>query len=956
MLMITKKKVFSIGAYFFIASCVYAQKKQDTIKTRAIDEVVMVGYGAQKKKEVTGSISKIQGSDISNLVTPSFESQIAGRASGVQITTNNGVVGEAPRIRIRGINSINSSSYPLIVVDGIPIFTGDTGGYASTNALGDINPADIESYTILKDGAATAVYGSRAANGVIVITTKRGKQGKTTLGYNTYTGFASVVKRFDLLKTNDFITINNEKKTNRGLAPTAFGTQYDTDWQKAILRTALQTDHNFNITGGLGKGSYYASFGYNKTEGVTIANEMQRYTARLNADQSVTDWLKVGTNLSVTSTSYTGMNVGASNLSGSILNAIKQLPNTPVYDPNGPFGYNIKTIGTNTIVGNGQNLENIANNLPNIRYVLDNNKQNSAVTRIIANAYADIKLLPSLTFRTQASVDRSETEGFLYYNPFHGDGRSSNGRIQNSTTKLQRYNWQNILTFNKNFGNHNVVFTGVNEYQKQDVYYYFGGGTDLANAFFNQNVISGSYGTLLSGGGKSNNALTSLMGRLNYNFAKRYFIQASLRRDKLSKFAPDKRAGIFPGASAGWTISNENFMSSISWINDLKIRGSYGKVGNTEIGGDYPYLGLYGLSKYGDLNGIGLTQMRNNVLSWETSIKKDIGIDFAMFNNRLKITADYFINDIDNLILDVPVAVSMGVPGNQYKDNIGRSLNKGFELAIDWSPIRKDNIELNINSNISFINNQVKTLNKGQDLIYDYNIVREGESINALYGFKYWGVNPSNGNPVYYLQDGSLVQGNISTNSYRVFNPNDPTNISVAGKAPDRFILGNTMPKYFGAFNISFKYHSFDISTLTRFSGGNYIMNATRREMLSQFFNNNSTEILGRWQSPTNPGDGITPRLWSGADPIVNGASIANSRFVEKGDFIKLDNITLGYSFPKSLADRINIQKMRLFIQAQNALIITKYKGIDPEMESAGLDYNGTPRTSVYSVGLNVTL
>lgn len=638
-----------------------------------------------------------------------------------------------------------------------------------------------------------------------------------------------------------------------------------------------------------------------------------------------------------------------------LFNAIRQLPNTPIYDPNGPEGYNIATVGTNTMVGRWQNNEYIANNLPNIMYVLDRNKLESKITRIIGNIYADFKLLPFLNYRAQASVDRSENEGLLYWNSFHGDGRGSNGRIQNNTTKLNRYNWQNILTLDKTYGAHNFILTGVNEYQKQDVNSFFAGGTDLADKFFNSNVISNSYGTPLSGGAKSDNSLISWLARLNYNYDKKYFLQGSVRQDKLSKFAEDKRKGVFYGASAGWTVSNENFLKDSNIISDLKLRASWGKVGNTELGSDYPYLSLYSVQKYGATNGIGYYQMGNDQLGWETSTKTDVGIDLGFLRNRIKFTADYFVNDIDNLILDVPVPPSLGVPGNFYKDNVGRSVNKGFEFSLDVTPIKRDKFEVNISSNLSLVDNEVRTLYGGKDLIYDYNIVREGESLNALYGFKYWGVNAANGAPVYYLADGSLVQGHYQSNSYRVYNPNNPGDVSVAGKSPDRFILGNVLPTYFGAINLTIKYGQFDFNTLGRFSGGNHIMNVTRREMLSQFFNNNSTEILGRWQSPDNPGDGWTPKLWSSSDPIVNGSSISNSRFVEKGDFFKFDNFTLGYNFARPTLDAVNLQNMRIYVQAQNAIIFTKYKGIDPEMESSGVDYNGTPRQRVISLGLNVT-
>lgn len=963
-----KKHLLSTAVLFFIGQSAYAQStKKDTVtKEKKIEEVVVVGYGTQKKSEVTAAMSQVKAEDMAGLVTASFESQLAGRAAGVNVTTSSGMVGTPPAINIRGINSINSGTYPLVVVDGMPIFTGDTGGYAPSNALGDINPSDIESIEILKDGAAAAVYGSRAANGVMIITTKKGKKGKFQLDYNTYTGFAQVVKQFDLLQTPDFLTISNEKRTNAGRAPWAFGTEYNTNWQKAVLRTATQTDHNISLQGGLGKGSYFGSVGYTKQDGIILSNGMERFTARFNVNQEVTNWLKMGANLGVTRTEYQSLNSGVNSLSGAMANAVKQLPNTSIYRADGPFGYNIDVVGTNTITGRGQNTEHIANNLPNIMYVLNTNRLQSKVLRVLGDVYGEIKILPSLTYKLQMSIDRSQNEGLMYWNAFHGDGRGSNGRIQNSNTTMERYNIQNILNFNKSFGEHKIGITLVNEYQKENQNSFFGGGIDLGDSYFNTNVISGSYGTPVSGGGKTEFALISYLARFNYDFGKRYFFQGVIRRDDLSSLPKEGRVGYFPGASLGWNVSNESFFEKAkNIVNELKVRASYGRVGNSSIG-NYPYMSLYGPARYGDSNGLGYFQMGVNSLRWERSEKLDYGVDMSFLGNKLKVTLDYFVNNIDEMIQQVPVDPSLGIPDNQYSSNIGVAKNKGWELTVNYTPIKKDNFELNIGGNISLINNKITQLYKGADIFpgnvdwgnFDrfYRVHKEGYSMNQLYGIKYWGVNSANGNPVYYRLDGSLVQYNLNTRLYNVFNQDDPSNVSQSGKAPENQLLGNTIPKYFGAFNLSVKYHNFDLGTLMRFSGGNYIMNITRREMLSQNLVNNSKEIMGRWQSPENPGDGWTPRLMAGNDPGVNGPSVSNSRFIEKGDFIKFDNLTLGYSLEREFLNKINIQKMRLYIQAQNAFIITKYSGADPEMQVNGLDFNGIPRQRVFSVGLNVTL
>jgi TonB-linked SusC/RagA family outer membrane protein len=937
-------------------------KLQD--KSNTLEEVVVVGYGTQKKKNVTGAISQIKGDAIANLATPSFESQLAGRAAGVQVTTNSGILGQAPRVRIRGIGSITNGTYPLVVVDGVPIFTGDVGGYASTNGLGDINPADIESTEILKDGSATAIYGSRASNGVILITTKKGKGGRFRVNYNTYTGIAQPIDFLDLLETNDFITIQNEKRSNRGQSALAVGTAYNTNWQKAVLRSgAVQVDHNLSLSGSTEKTNYYFSAGYNNQEGVAKANSQARYNLRGNVDQKVKSWLNIGVNMALSRTQNDGLNVGAGSISGLMANASRQLPNTPIYDAKNPTGYNI--LGGS--VGQGENLSVIGNNYSNIVYVLDHNRLRSKVDRSIVSIFADFKILPGLNFKTQGSVDAIGTEGFQYLNPINGDGSGVAGSVRNSFVNLTRWNTQNVLSYNKTFGgSHNLGATAIYEVQKQKVSSFYGGGNGLSDTFFNKGLITGSYATQLSGGSMSENGIISYAGRLNYNYKEKYFIQGSIRKDGLSSLPTANKWGTFPGLSAGWTVSKESFMSSLeNVLSDFKLRASYAEVGNTDIG-NYPYLGLYNNSKYAEYNGISYSQAGNNQLKWETSVKYDYGVDLAFLNNRVKFTYDYFINNQNGLILEVPQPMSLGVPQNFINKNIGALQNSGHEFSVDATVIKNKDFEWSLSANLSLVKSEVKKLVNGQDINYvdtdnsnsGNNLLREGESPYSLFGFKYWGVNAANGNPVYYKADGSLVQGEIASQTYKVFNPNNPTDVSVNAPAlssSDKRVLGNVLPTYFGALNSNMRYKDFDLGFMFRFSGGNKIHNSTRRDMLNQLFVNNGTEILGRWQSAANPGDGWTPKLAFDRESFIN-INQASTRFVEKGDYIKLDNVTLGYNLPKSVLDRIGLEKCRFFIQGQNLLIITNYKGLDPEMEITGIDLNGTPRSRIFTVGLNVGL
>ena len=922
----------------------------------SVDEVVVVGYGIQKKREVTGAISQVKGDDLANLATPSFESQLAGRSAGVQVTATNGVLGEAPRIRIRGIGSISSGTYPLIVVDGMPVFTGDVGGYTSTNAMADINPADIESVEILKDGSATAIYGSRAANGVILITTKKGTKGTFNVTYNGYVGVASPVNLFDLLDAQQFVTIANEKRSNRGQSDIAVGTDVNTDWQDAVLRTnAFQQDHNLGISGATGSTNFYFSLGYSDMEGVSRPNEMNRYTLRSNIDHKIKKWLTIGINSSVSRTETYGMNTGTNSLSGNIFSAIRMLPNTSVFDENDPTGYNIDDLDPK-LVGRGQNLQTIDDNLPNIRYTLDKNIFNSKTLGVLANIYASAEITPDLNFRTQLGVDSKGTEGFRYWNPYHGDGQSVNGRINNNFANLTRWNWQNVLTYTKSIADvHNININLVNEFQQQTINSFYGAGTNMSDDFFSHNLIDGSYGTQLSGGSMTQNGFNSYAGRINYNYGLRYFFQASIRYDGISSLPKDNRYGLFPGASVGWTVSNESFMEDVTFITDLKVRGSYAEVGNTDIG-NYPYLGLYSNAQYASYNGIAFSQIGNDQLQWETSKKTDIGIDAAFLANKLKVTFDYFINNQDNLILDKPTPPSFGIPGNSIAQNIGKLKNWGYEFSFDALLLNKNGFRLSLDGNLSLVKNEIQELVDHQDIIQTYTIIREGESIRSIFGYDYQGVNMANGNPIYKKADGTLVQGNIPTSKYVEYDAANPEDVSKASSlvSADRVILGNSIPTYYGSVSLKADYKGFDLNVMFRYSGGNYVMNRTRMDLLNQKFQNNGTEILGRWQSPENPGDGWTPKLWYAGDTFVNLTDNASTRWVEKGNYVKLQTITLGYSLPKSAVKKIGVDNLRFFVQGQDLFMITNYTGIDPEMESGGVDYNGTPRQSVVSFGVNL--
>lgn len=938
----------------------------------AIDEIVVIGYGTQQKRDVTGSISQVKGETISDLASPSFVQQLAGRAAGVQITPPSGILGAAPQIRIRGVNSISSGTDPLIVIDGVPVVSGNTGGFTPSNALADLNPADIESFEVLKDGAATAIYGSRASNGVVLITTKKGKAGKAKFNYDAYVGVAQATKLHDLLGAEDFAVINNEKNTNAGgTSDIAFnqtnpdGSLVETNWNDVVFRNALQHNHVFSVSGGTDKNSYYFSFGVSDQEGIVLSNSLNRYTFRANIDQTVNKWLKIGVSSGVTRQQNFGPLTGSNNLSGNMFGVIRMFPNVNALDEDDPTGYNIDDDNPRTL-GRGANVLELANGIPNILFVLENDLRKSTSLRLLGNAFADINLAKGLVFRTQFGLDGAFVDDYLFQDPRHGDGFSANGRISQAYSPLLRWNWQNILNYNESFGDHNLGLTLVQEYQKQRSSFYQAQVSDLSDRFFRENMISGTYANQQVFGGLSENGIASYLGRINYNFARKYYVSASIRRDALSALPPDTRVGYFPSASFAYRISEEGFWDGLSnVISDFRIRGSYAEVGNTNIG-NYPYIGSYGSAQYGLQNGIGFNNFGNDQLRWEAQTKYDFGFDIGLFDNRINASVAYWIQDNDDIILSAPTPPSVGIPGNIISQNIGRVKGQGFEFTVDAVVARSDKFRWDMSVNLTTQSNEVLALVEDQDILVadpsgvaTFNIVRVGESINSIYGYEYWGVNPANGNPVYVKVDGTLVENELSNGAYYVFDENNPGvqgEASSLSAATDRQILGTVLPKWFGGWNNNFTFGNFDANIFFRFQGGNVIFNRTRADLLEMGFNNNGTEVLGRWQSPDETGDGQTPKLVLNQSNRVNNPNVATTRFLEKGDFLRLGNISLGYTMPRSLTEKLSIERLRIFVQAQNVLTFTGYTGIDPETNTNGfgVDFNGNPQQKVYSFGINL--
>jgi TonB-linked SusC/RagA family outer membrane protein len=948
--------------------------------TKQLSEVVVTGYGTQERRDLTGSIATVQGEAVANLATPSFAQQLAGRAAGVQVQSPSGLLGQQPRILIRGTNSISSSSSPLVVVDGQPIFTGQLSGIDTNGASGlaDINPNDIESYEVLKDGSATAIYGSRAANGVILITTKHGKKGKATVTYDTYMGVAQTLKRYKLLNATDFETISNEKYNNAGNPgrianpfTDANGNAVSTDWQGEVFRTGFQQNHALTVSGATDKTNYFFSAGFTDQSGVIKPNSLQRFTFRANIDSEVKSWLRIGINAGLTRSQTIGLNTSGNGLSGNVAAALLLFPNVPARNTDGtPY---LNSVG---ILGQGNNALPINFNYPNILFSIENNVYRSTSYRILANTYAEVEPLKNFRLRTQLSTDTQLEDDFQYWDPRAGDGRGVNGLVLQNFSPNIRWNWVNTATYNNIIAeNHKInAVVGV-EYQKTNYNSYYAQGTGLSDRALGQNnLISGTVTNQYSGGDFVQQGLQSYFGRLNYAFKDRYLLSATLRSDVLSGLGADYRRGWFPGGSVGWRVSQEEFFKTSSvasvWT-DFKLRASYARVGNLPLSA-YPAAGIYSAAQYASQAGISYSNVGNPLLQWETSKKEDYGVDLGFYDGRITFSADYYRNNIDGLILAVPTPPGLGVPNNSYNANAGSMYNRGLELSLTTQNIRNENFSWSSTINFSTNTNKVTSLGENGAPIYspylggNYNVTQVGESIGALWGYNYQGVNSANGNPLYKKIDGTIIQGNLATSRYYVYDPANPTALTTTSAltTADKIILGQTNPKIFGGFDNTFTYKGFDLDVFLRYSFGNKIMNATRQQLLQQTFVNNGAEILNRWQ---NPGDVTsTPRLFYNSTDFTNTTLNASSRFVESGNFVRIQNITLGYTLPTRVISVIGLSRVRVFAQVQNLYTFTNYSGVDPEVNSTstsgsatannapGIDYNSNPQQRVFTGGLNV--
>lgn len=924
---------------------------------KALEEVVVVGYGTQKKKDVISAVSSIKGRDIENQPVATPQSLIQGRAAGVQIVQNSGAPGSAVTVRVRGTTSINAGNEPLYIVDGVPVESGTLNGISlsgsRTSALSSINADDIESMEVLKDAGALAIYGSRAANGVILITTKRGKKGATSYNFNYYRGVQSDNKstRVDLMNSQQALELIQEGRANAlnngvssvygWILPDTLGNLHDTDWQDALFRTASVSNYEMAIRGGENKLRFSLSGSYLDQEGIMINSGYKRGTGRLNLDYDANDKLKIGANLSLSR--YKNMRVSTEDGDRSLIQvALKKSPSMPVYNADGTY-YNGDVSGFMNPVA-------WANKV----------KYENEVSSVAGNAYGEYTFIPRLVLRTTFGL----TYASVLDNFFQPSDALRNGVASGQTFSSNVTGWinENTLNYSFNISKHQVSALLGYSQQERSSFGIRAEGRDYAtNNIYTLNAAvtpTNAYSY------KSGSGLSSAFARLGYSYDDKYLLEATARRDGSSRFGANRRYVLFPAFSAAWRVSKEGFWKQSSVLNDLKLRGSIGKTGNQDID-DYIAQGRYTTTgSYIGQSGIYMDILPNPDLTWETTLQYNGGLDLALFNSRITLNVDAYLKKTSNLLLNVELPTTSGF-GSVLK-NIGSTENKGLEFNLNTINVDKKDFSWSSNFNLSINRNKVTKLNDGavnilvgtgQGLsgsLVSYSMIQVGEPIGSFYGWKESGVYR-------YSSDNAtnMTNSSIGTNGY-VFRGGDmifsDLNDNNTIDNDDRMIIGNAQPDFTGGFSNTLKYKSFDLNFLMTFSYGNDMVNGTRYSAESVTGFNGSLELLRRWR---NEGDitGIPKANY--ADPAGNRRF--SNRWIEDGSYLRLKTLSLGYTVPQSFISRLKAKSCRMYVMAQNIFTITNYSGYDPEASAfndnvarIGIDQGTYPQYRSLTFGINV--
>lgn len=900
-------------------------------KVKGLQDVVVVGYGTSKKKDLTGSVSSISTKELKSLPVPSIGEALQGRAAGVQVLTS-GSPGSNVTFRIRGIGTINNSD-PLLVIDGVP----------TDVPLNTLSPDDIASIEVLKDASAAAIYGSRGANGVVLITTKRGSSQKNSLEFKSFAGQQQVTNMIEMLDASQFASLHNEMMKANGQTqnpaysnPPVLGN--GTDWLGALFNTATIQNYSMSYSGGGPKSTYYVSGTMLDQKGVVLKTSYRRYTIQFNSDSKVFDWLRFGNNLTLSSDVKKSGDY-------SIRNTLAALPTQSIYNTDGTYS---GPVGQASWYGDIRNPIGTATLTEN----------STKGYNILGNFYGEVSLAKSIKFKSTGGIQASFWDNRTWAPAYNWQPiPQPNSYLYQNYNKSITLLWDNYVTYNKIFHEkHNLTLLAGSSAQNNRFDYMSGSIQNFASST-TQQIDNGTTQPTI-GGNASEWALLSFIGRVNYGFDNKYLFTATLRRDGSSRFGENNKWGWFPSASAAWRLSEEEFMKNISWISDLKFRAGYGITGNQNIG-NYSFASVLQTVQY-NFNGQVVTAVvplaiPNPNVRWEAVEQSNLGFDASFFNDRLKLTFDGYIKNTNDMLVPMSVPISTG-----YSDivvpsiNAGKVQNKGFEVSITTQNT-KGAFEWNTNFNFSFNKNEVVNLNDSVPLYtgsiglnQNLSIQKDGYPVSSFYGFVTNGIFQS--------------QGEVDKYSVQVPG-NDPYNRTSAGDIKfrdlnndgkiddnDRTYIGNPSPRFIFAMNNSFAYKGFDLSIFLQGVEGNQIFNANRISLEGMAVaQNQTTAVLNRWTS-TNTNTNIPRAVFN--DPNKN--TRVSDRFVEDGSYLKIKNITLGYNLPSRFISMAKLQTARIYLSAQNVYTFTKYTGFDPEVGVGGIDLNVYPVTRTLSAGINL--
>lgn len=945
-----------------------------TLKEQSTDlnQVVVVGYGTQLKKDITGSIASISENQIKDLPITNFEQALKGQVAGVQVFQNSGSPSSGVTVKIRGNSSITAGNEPLYVIDGFPITGGSQGQGAvpnSGNPLNNINPSDIESIDILKDASATAIYGSRGANGVVIITTKSGKAGQSTLTFTSTTSFQSVSKKLDVLSAEEFAEYHIESRNNgwlqnkgnpatpnasRGkfaVAPLYFNPSQwvVTDWQNEVLRNGLIQNHNLSASGGTDKFKYAVSGGYLDNKGVIIQSGLKRYSVRANIDSKITEKLRLGFQISPSYTINNMLKTDGQFRQGLVGMALRLAPIVGPYLPDGSY--------QNPLAIRDQNGIGSLGAVDNPVAVANEDQYNLNQSRILGNVFLEFSILKSLKFRTSLGTDVNFNRTHVFISSKTGrSGTPPPNIASGSASSSQELSWlnENLLTYQTTFNTqHRITAIGGFSAQKNDLMFMRVDGTNYPS----DNVPYLQSAGIVQSGTETRTqfSILSYFTRLNYSFKDRYLLTATLRRDGSSRFGPENKYGTFPSVALAWQMNEESFMKDLSIIDNLKWRLSYGKSGNNSIP-NYAHvpnvvnIGYALGANQTVVNATATGKLANPFVTWETKHTLNLGLDLGLLKNRISLTADIYKSNTDGLLLDVNIPAVAGFTSTL--ENIGEIENRGVELGLSTINFDKA-FKWNSSLNISFNRNKVIALggSAGDFLDSGPSRTQVGMPVGLFYLRVTDGIfNTTAEIASHAKQDNAPQPGDRrfkDVNGDGVVNNNDLD------------FVGDPNPDFTFGISNTFSFKRFDLSTLMNGSYGNdinyaYAVGANLNGNLNQ-----DGVVRGRWRSPENPGTGNIPKALFG---FTNLADVNSDFYISDGSFLRLSNVTLGYNIPLGVINRLKLKGARISISGQNLLTLTKYPGFDPEIAgsggntlSFGTDDGIYPMAKSFTMGLNVS-